>query len=319
MPPARDPHDLAGQVTAATRRLGDRLVLDHVDLAVARGAILAVAGPNGAGKSSLLRAIGGRLRLDSGTVTIDGQDAAAARLAGRLGVVPQDLALHGYLTVRENLALWATLGGAARADVAARVDEGLRWAGLEDRAGARIDTLSGGMRRRVNLVAGVLHRPALLLLDEPTVGVDAASRARLYALLRDLARGGMGVLIVTHDLQEAAELCDDVVVLESGRVLAHGPVPALVAQWSGAAPEVVVVPVPGAPAADALAAEGFVDGGDGAWSRPGDGTAGELAAVEHRLGDAGVAVMELRLRRPTLAGAVAAVHRRARAGGDVRP
>jgi len=175
------------------------------------------------------------------------------------------------------------------------------------------------MRRRVNLVAGVLHRPALLLLDEPTVGVDDASRARLYALLRDLARGGMGVLIVTHDLQEASELCDDVVVLESGRVLAHGPVTALVAAWCGAASEVVVMPVPGAPVDAALAAEGFVDGGDGAWSRPGDGSPGELAAVERRLVDGRVAVLELRLRRPTLAGAVAAVQRRARAGGDARP
>ncbi len=319
VPLARPLDDLAVQVTAATRRLAGRLVLDHVDLAVARGSIVAVAGPNGAGKSSLLRAIGGRLRLDSGQVTIDGRPAAAAREAGRLGVVPQDLALHDYLTVRENLALWATLAGAARADVAARVEEGLRWAGLEERAGARVDTLSGGMRRRVNLVAGALHRPALLLLDEPTVGVDADARARLHALLRDLARGGMGVLLVTHDLHEAAGLCDEVVVLESGRVLAHGSVPALVASWCGATAEVVVMPVPGAPVDEALGDEGFVNGGDGGWSRPGDGSAGELAAIERRLADRGVAVMELRLRRPTLAGAVAAVQRRALAGPEGRP
>ncbi len=319
VPPARDPYDLALQVTAASRRLGNRVVIDQVDLAVARGSIVGLAGPNGAGKSSLLRAIGGRLRLDAGVIAIDGLNAAAARDAGRLGVVPQDLALHPFLTVRENLTLWATLAGTARREVAARVTEGLRWAGLEDRATARVDALSGGMRRRVNLVAGVLHRPALLLLDEPTVGVDADSRARLYALLRDLRSRGVGVLIVTHDLQEAAALCDDVVLLDAGAVLARGTVPALVASWCGTAPEVVVVPVSGAPVDEALGAEGFVAAGDGAWSRPGDGSAGELAAVERALTERGVPVLELRLRRPTLAGALAAALVRPRAGHEARP
>lgn len=288
-------------------------------LTVPPGAIVGVAGPNGAGKSSLLRAIGGRLRLDSGTVVIAGAAAAAARAAGRLGVVPQDLALHGDLTVSENLALWATLAGTARADVETRVREGLAWAGLEDRAAARVDTLSGGMRRRVNLVAGVLHRPALLLLDEPTVGVDAASRARLYALLADLRARGMGMLIVTHDLQEAAELCDDVVVMAAGAVLAHGNVAALIRTWCGSAPELVVVPVPGAAAEAALLAAGFVAAGDGAWSREGSGADSELAAVERQLTAAGVAVTELRLRRPTLAGAVAAVLHRETAAPGARP
>jgi ABC-2 type transport system ATP-binding protein len=310
---ARVSSALALQVTAATRRLSGRLVLDHVDLAVARGSIVGVAGPNGAGKSSLLRAIGGRLRLDEGLVAIDGVAAATARRSGRLGVVPQDIALYPYLSVRENLALWVTLAGVHRGGVSDRVAEGLRWAGLTDRASARVDTLSGGMRRRVNLVAGVLHRPALLLLDEPTVGVDAESRARLYELLRDLRREGLGVLLVTHDLQEAADLCDEVALLDAGAVLAHGDVPALVASLCGKQSEIVVVTAPGAPAGAVMTREGFADAGAGLWSRPGGESAGEMAALERRLTAGGVPVVEIRLRRPSLAGALAAALARKRA------
>ena len=318
MPLLPDARDLALQVTDATRRLGDRLVLDRVNLAVARGRIVGVAGPNGAGKSSLLRAIGGRLRLDVGAVVIDGRPAVEARRAGRLGVVPQDIALYAHLTVRENLTLWATLGGMPRGHVAQRVSEGVHWAGLADRASARIDTLSGGMRRRVNLVAGILHRPALLLLDEPTVGVDAESRGRLYELLRGLTHGGLGVLIVTHDLQEAADLCDEVALLDQGRVLAQGDVPALVASLCGTQAEVVVMTAPGADAAQVMTREGFVAASDGEWSRPGDGSAGTLAALERRLAESAVPVTELRLRRPTLGGALAAALRDAHASADTR-
>ncbi len=318
VPSLPDSRDLALQVTGATRRLAGRLVLDCIDLAVARGRIVGVAGPNGAGKSSLLRAIGGRLRLDDGVVAIDGRPAVEARRAGRLGVVPQDIALYAHLTVRENLTLWATLGGMPRGHVAARVTEGVHWAGLVDRASARIDTLSGGMRRRVNLVAGILHRPALLLLDEPTVGVDAESRGRLYELLRDLTHGGLGVLMVTHDLQEAADLCDEVALLDRGRVLAHGDVPALVASLCGTQAEIVVMTAPGGDADHVMTREGFVATADGEWSRAGDGSAGTLAALERRLAESGVPVLELRLRRPTLAGALAAALGAAHAAADAR-
>ncbi len=312
VPSSRDHRDAALRVTAAVMWRGGRAVLDHVDLSVAPGSIVGLAGANGAGKSSLLRAIGGRWRLHAGTVEIDGMDAAAARGAGRLGVVPQDLALHSYLTVRENLALWATLAGTPRRQVDARVVDGLHWAGLADRASTRVAALSGGMRRRVNLVAGVLHRPALVLLDEPTVGVDAESRARLYELLRDLRGHGTGVLIVTHDLQEAAELCDEVALIEAGAVLARGTVAALIAAWCGSTSEIVVVPVPGASVDRVLTAEGFVAAGDGAWSRSGGGSADELAEVERRLTAHALSLMELRVRRPTLAGAVATATARAR-------
>ncbi|MEP7116020.1 MAG: ABC transporter ATP-binding protein [Acidobacteriota bacterium] len=314
MTPARAAHAPAVQVRAATRRLAGRLVLDAVDLTVAPGSIVGLAGPNGAGKSSLLRAIGGRLRLDAGTILIGGLAAQAARRSGRLGVVPQDIALHAHLTVRENLALWATLAGTPRSEMAARVADGLEWAGLVERASARLDTLSGGMRRRVNLVAGILHRPTLVLLDEPTVGVDAESRARLYHLLRDLKNQGLGVLLVSHDLHEAAELCDEVALMAEGVVLARGGVATLVATLCGTQAELVVLAAPDVAGDAVLAHAGFVNDDAGVWSRSGDGSAGELAAVERWLVDAAVPVTELRLRRPTLAGALANAVRQSRQG-----
>ena len=309
MTSARTPDDYALEVGGASRRLHDRPVLRGVDLVVPRGALVAIAGPNGAGKSSLMRAIGGRLALDAGSVRIAGAEAEAARRAGRLGVVPQDVALHPQLTVRENLRLWSTLAGTPRQEVAARIEAGLTWTGLADRARSRVETLSGGMRRRVNLLAGMLHRPALLLLDEPTVGVDTDARERIYALLRELCTQGMGVLLATHELEEAGQHCDTVVVLDAGRVVAAGARADLIAAHGGPDGEVVVMPA-SADASDGLRAEGFAPASDGEWMSA--ASAVDLATLERRLANRGVAVTELRLRRPTLTGVVAraiAAHR----------
>ena len=164
-------------VSDAARRIDARQLLSGASLTVAPGSIVGLLGPNGAGKTSLLRAVAGRLRLDRGDIRIAGLETAAARRQGRLGVVPQDIALYPHMTVRENLGALGRLAGVPGRELPARVDEGLAWARLEDRAGAIVTTLSGGMRRRVNLVAGTLHHPALLLLDEPTVGVDVEEGA----------------------------------------------------------------------------------------------------------------------------------------------
>ncbi len=292
------------EIVGASRRLHARDLLRDVTVTVPRGSLVAVAGPNGAGKSSLMRAIGGRLALDRGTIRIAGREAAVARREGRLGVVPQDVALQPQLSVRENLRLWGVLAGTPAREVAPRIEAGLAWIGLADRAASRVETLSGGMRRRVNLLAGLLHRPALLLLDEPTVGVDKESRARIYAMLRDQCRDGVGVLLATHELDEAGAHCDTVVVLDEGRVVAAGSRAALIAGHGHAGGEIVVVTA-GADGDDVLRAEGFVPAGDGEWV--GATGSGDLAGLDRHLAARGVAVAEVRLRRPTLQGVVARV------------
>ncbi len=294
------------EVRHASRRIGDRLVLNEVSLEVGRGRIVAVTGPNGAGKTSLMRAVAGRLRLDGGSVSVEGLSPTEARHRGRLGIVPQDIALYSHLTVRENLSVLARLSGVGAAVLGARVDEGLAWAGLADRASALTHTLSGGMRRRANLVAGVLHRPALLLLDEPTVGVDAESESRLHTLLRNLRDNGMGLLVSTHNLDEAAAICDDVVVMHQGRVLAHGSLAEIVTRaFSGGRELAVSVEAGPDGSARALEAEGFRQAGGHTWVRSASHSLADLGATEQRLLAAGVRVAEARLREPSLRGAIA--------------
>ncbi len=302
---------LALQVDGASRRLGGRLVLDRVDLDVPRGSILGVAGPNGAGKTSLIRAIAGRLRLDAGTVQIDGLAPAEARRRSRLGIVPQEIALYPQLTVRENLGILGRLSGLPSRGLGDRVTQGLAWAGLGDRASSRVATLSGGMRRRVNLVAGTLHDPALVLLDEPTVGVDSEARGRLHALLDGLRREGAGLLLASHDLEEVSELSDDVVVMSRGRIVARGSVEALIARTFGSGRELVVTITGGASAAAraALEADGFVQVGELEWARPAGASLAALGEVEERFATAGLHVVEARLREPSLRGAIAALLR----------
>lgn len=293
----------------ASRRIDGRAVLSGASLRVDRGAVVGLLGPNGAGKTSLFRAVAGRLRLDAGEVRVAGLSAADARRQGRLGLVPQDIALFAHLTVRENLMALGRLAGVAPASLRACVAEGLTWAGLDDRADAVVTTLSGGMRRRVNVVAATLHRPALLLLDEPTVGVDADARARLHDLLRSLRQQGMGMLIATHDADEAAALCDEVAVMAGGRVVLQAPTAQIVADAFGGATEVsILVEQPVPDAADAvLRCARFRPDGDGRWVGLGRGLHADVDAVRQQLADAGVRVLETRVSEPRLGAAVALI------------
>ena len=209
------------EVRGAARRLGGRAVLDGVSCAVASGTAVVLAGANGAGKSSLLRAIAGRLALDAGAIRIDGRDAAAARRGGRLGVVPQDLAIYPDLTVRENLTFFGSLYGLSRDELRRRVDIALDRVGLTDRQSSPTRTLSGGMKRRLNFAVALLHEPKLLILDEPTVGVDPQSRAHLMDCVRELSEGGMAVIYASHYMEEVQAICRSAAILDHGKVLAN--------------------------------------------------------------------------------------------------
>lgn len=310
---AHDTAPFALHVRGVTRRLGGRLVLRDVSCAVDRGAIVAVVGANGAGKSSLVRAIAGRLALETGAIEIDGLPAAEARRQGRLGLVPQEIALTPHLSVRENLRLWGRLAGIAASDLDARLRDGLAAIGLADRGATRVDRLSGGMRRRVHVLAGLLHAPALVVLDEPTAGIDEESRGHLHALLRARTAAGAGVLYVSHDLDDVAALCDRVVVLDRGTVAADDTVAALVAAFARPEGEIVVTLDAPAGPASALEAEGLSSVGPLEWVGAPGGALRDPAAVEARLRAAGVRVNAITFRRATLHGAVAAAVARQRA------
>ncbi|MBY6205538.1 ABC transporter ATP-binding protein [Halomonas denitrificans] len=219
-----------------------RRVLDGVSLQLFPGQVCALLGPNGAGKSTLIRLLCGRLRPDSGSVRVHDEDPAASAAARRrIGLVPQRLALYPHLDVLENLQTFARLAGLDRAVAADAARHACTTCGFDEVAAQRVGTLSGGWQRRANIACGIVHRPELLILDEPTVGVDLPARLAIEKLLVDLAADGIAVLITSHDLDELGRICDRAAFLDGGRLVAEGAPEALIREAFGDARECVVV------------------------------------------------------------------------------
>ena len=227
-------------VRNARKRFGSVAALDSASLELRPGELLGLLGPNGAGKTTLIRAIAGRLRLDDGTIEIDGQPILPGVTRPELGIVPQELAIYPNLTARENLEVFGRLYGVPASALAARVTRALEYAALADRAAEPVKGFSGGMKRRLNIVCALLHEPRIVLLDEPTVGVDPQSRERIYEMLGELRQQGVSVLLTTHHLEEAEARCERIVIIDHGKVIASGTLSELVAQSLGAGRVAVV-------------------------------------------------------------------------------
>lgn len=216
--------DPAVQTTALTHRYGERLALDHVDLKAARGSILALLGPNGGGKTTLFKILTTILVPSEGTASVAGFDVRRDRDAvrGSVGIVFQKPSLDDKLSVIENMQNQGNLYGMSGAALRSRSMELLERFGLGDRAGDRVATLSGGLQRRVELAKGLLHRPNILILDEPSTGLDPGARAGLMDYLQELRdRDGVTSLLTTH-LMDEADRCDQVAILDEGRLIATG-------------------------------------------------------------------------------------------------
>jgi ABC-2 type transport system ATP-binding protein len=203
---------------------GDRVAVDGVGFVIARGETYGLLGPNGAGKTTTISMICGLLTRDAGAVIVDGKpmDTNSVDAKAAIGYVPQDLAIYPDLTGRENLNFFGQLYAIPRTDLKRRVEEILEVIGLADRANDVTDDYSGGMKRRLNIGIGLLHRPRLLVLDEPTVGVDPQSRNAILSSVEELSSAGMAVLYTTHYMEEAERLCDRVGVIDEGRIRAEG-------------------------------------------------------------------------------------------------
>jgi ABC-2 type transport system ATP-binding protein len=186
--------------------------------------VLSLLGPNGAGKSTTISMLSGLLRPNSGDAAIMGHSICTASEAAKasLGVVPQDIALYPDLSARENLAFWGKMYGLRGGPLRQRVDEVLNVIGLADRQKDKVGTFSGGMKRRVNIGAALLHKPAVVIMDEPTVGIDPQSRRHILDNVKDLNRQGMTVLYTTHYMEEAAELSHHIAIMDKGLVIAYG-------------------------------------------------------------------------------------------------
>ena len=225
------------ELSALHKSYGDRRAVVDLSLEARSGEILGLLGPNGAGKTTTVSMIAGLLAPDSGTITIsvDGEAGPPTERAVRrhLGVAPQTLALYSELTAVENLRLFGALYGLRGGELDRRTEEVLASVGLTDRAGDRVARYSGGMKRRLNLAAALLHRPALLILDEPTAGVDPQSRNAILETTSALRDDGVAVIYTTHYMEEAARVCDRIAVIDRGSVLALGTVDALIAEHGG--------------------------------------------------------------------------------------
>ena len=218
------------------KRFGAITAVDHLELTVPRGSCFGLLGPNGAGKSTTMRLLTGQAEADAGRVEVLGHALPAESRQARAvsGVVPQQDNLDDELTVAENLAVYTRLQRLARSERAAAVEHGLAIADLADRADTRTAELSGGMRRRLLIARGLVHRPQLVLLDEPTVGLDPQIRQQLWATIAQIRASGVTVLMSTHYIEEAQRLCDLVAIMHAGRVVATGAPRELIDRWVGA-------------------------------------------------------------------------------------
>lgn len=217
------------------KRFGSVDALRGLSLDVPRATVFGLLGPNGAGKTTTISIAVGLLRPDSGAVNLDGAGSPVdPSVRRRIGVAPQAIALYDELTAAENLDFFATLYGLDRALRRTRTDHLLARVGLTDRARERVKDYSGGMKRRLNLAAALIHDPPLVLLDEPTAGVDPQSRNAILDIVRSLRDEGRTVLYTTHYMEEAQRICDLVAIVDHGRVLAQGTVDELIASRGGA-------------------------------------------------------------------------------------
>jgi ABC-2 type transport system ATP-binding protein len=209
---------------SVTKRYGPLVALDGVSLDLARGEFFGLLGPNGAGKSTTMSLVAGLRAPDAGTLTLDGVAITAADRSTRtaLGLVPQHIALYPELTADENLRIFGALYGLRGADLRTRIDEALVAVQLADRRREPVKNFSGGMQRRLNLVAALLHRPKLLLCDEPTVGIDPQSRNAIFEYLERLNRAGLTIIYSTHYMEEATRLCSRIGIIDHGKLHALG-------------------------------------------------------------------------------------------------
>ena len=223
------------EASGLRRAFGDVQAVDDVSFRVGAGETYGLLGPNGAGKTTTISMVCGLLAADEGTVRVAGEAVSprTTRVRGRIGYVPQELAVYPDLSGRENLRFFGRIQGLGRRELGERVDHMLEVVGLTERAGDRVDTWSGGMKRRLNIAVGLLHEPELLVLDEPTVGVDPQSRNAILESVEGLAGSGMAVLYTTHYMEEAERLCDRVAIMDVGRIEAEGTRRDLVARAGG--------------------------------------------------------------------------------------
>jgi ABC-2 type transport system ATP-binding protein len=222
------------RVSELRKKYGELTAVDGISFEVLRGESFGLLGPNGAGKTTILNMLVGLLDPDGGSIEVNGvRDATRPRVKKKIGVAPQSLSLYDEMTAEENLSFFGSLYGLPRRKLKDRIDWALSLSGLVDRKTHRVKTFSGGMQRRLNLACALVHEPTLVLLDEPTVGVDPQSRNHIFESIEQLKNEGLTVIYTTHYMEEAQRLCDRIAIIDQGKILALDTVEALIEQHGG--------------------------------------------------------------------------------------
>ncbi|AIQ76795.1 ABC transporter ATP-binding protein [Paenibacillus odorifer] len=211
-------------LTDVVKRYENKLTVDHVNVTIQAGEIFGLLGPNGAGKSTTISMICGLLKIDSGDIVIDGLSVSsyALEVKKKIGLVPQDLALYNTMTAAGNVTFFGRLYGLRGKLLKERVAEALAFTGLSDRAKEKPATFSGGMKRRLNIACAIMHHPKLIIMDEPTVGIDPQSRNHILESVKELNRLGSTVIYTSHYMEEVAAICDRVAIMDKGHIIACG-------------------------------------------------------------------------------------------------
>jgi ABC-2 type transport system ATP-binding protein len=217
-----------------TKRFKSKTVVDAISLTVNQGEFFGLLGPNGAGKTTTISMIIGALKPENGVIKINDLNATKGHVVKRLlGIVPQTLAVYESLTAEENLNFFGRLYGLDGRNLKDRMQQVIEIVNLADRRNERVKNYSGGMKRRLNIAAALLHRPSVLILDEPTVGVDPQSRNAIFESLKALKNEGCTIILTSHHLEEAQKLCDSVGIMDEGKLVAQGTVEKLIADYGG--------------------------------------------------------------------------------------
>lgn len=212
------------EITDLKKTYGRRKAVDGISFNVDEGEIYGILGPNGAGKSTTLSMICGLITPQGGSIKVGGFDISKDPVKAKrlIGVVPQETALYPMLSAKENLRFFGTINGINASKINEAVSKALMIVGLENRANGRISKFSGGMKRRLNIAAGLIHEPKLLIMDEPTVGIDPQSRNHILNTVKELKKGGMTVIYTSHYVEEVEYLCDRITVMDHGRIISEG-------------------------------------------------------------------------------------------------
>lgn len=292
-------------VNGLVKRYGELAAVDGVSFHIRAGETYGLLGPNGAGKTTIISMVAGLIPADSGSVDVAGDNMRPSATGAKrhIGLVPQELAIYPDLTAKENLRFFGRLQGLNGKELTSRAEEVLELIGLADRAGEQTKKFSGGMKRRLNIGIGLLHRPTLLILDEPTVGVDPQSRNSILESVEKLSAEGMAVLYTTHYMEEAERLCDRIAIIDQGRIQAEGTRDQLVKLTGGV--DHINLRGSGNTRAAAAALKDIpgvqhVDGGGSSLTLTVRDGPSALAAIVTGAGTAGMAVTSVEISRPDL-------------------